>query len=165
MSWIQNATNTFKCSCSTLLAVRQYLSRLAASMPDIQTGLDSLDSLSAQVGRLCAVKLLVGNSAGSSDHLSFLCQICRLLPKLRENFDKTHEQKSHHCACTPWQRRNMNKNILSQGCHFAKNTSWKPINLTEGMRRYRYSQKISWDIPANRFETVLIIAMILPDAH
>ena len=35
--------NTFKCSCSTLLAVRQYLSRLAASMPDIQTGLDSLD--------------------------------------------------------------------------------------------------------------------------
>jgi hypothetical protein len=59
----------------------------------------------------------------------------------------------------------MNKNILSQGCHFAKNTSWKHINLTEGMRRYRYSQKISWDIPANRFETVLIIAMILPDAH
>ena len=43
VSWIQNATNTFKCSCSMLLAVRQYLSRLAASMPDIQTGLDSLD--------------------------------------------------------------------------------------------------------------------------
>jgi hypothetical protein len=147
------------------VAIPEPLSRFHARHPNrfgqFGQGVPKLDDF-AQLSYLSATQLVV-----AIIFLSSANQICRLLPNLRESFDKTHEQKSHHCHSlhTMAKKEHEQKHVILQGCHFAKNTSWKTINRTEGMRRYRYSQKISWDIPANRFETVLIIAMILPDAH
>ena len=65
-------------------------------------------------------------------------------------------------ACTRWQRRKVDKNVVIARISFYKNgQTRKQINLTKGMHCNRYSQKTSWDIPANRFDTVFVMAMIL----